>query len=55
MKEERFLQIFLSPSELDPIIRKVIMTKLKENYFYREIDGRMITNIQRKNFNNLPL
>ena len=31
------------------------MTKLKEKYLYREIDGKMITNIQRNNFNNLPL
>ena len=31
------------------------MTKHKEKYFYREIDGKMITNIQIINFNNLPL
>ena len=31
------------------------MTKLKEKYLYREIDGKMITNIQIHNFNNLPL
>ena len=31
------------------------MTKLKEKYLYREIDGKMITNIQLINFNNLPL
>ena len=31
------------------------MTKLKEKYLYREIDGKMITNIQIKNFNNLPI
>ena len=55
MKEERYLQIFLSPSELEPNIRKVIMTKLKEKYLYREIDGKKITNIQIINFNNLPL
>ena len=55
MKEEKHLQRFLSPSELDPNIKKIIMTKLKEKYLYREIDGKMITNIQIKNFNNLPL
>ena len=55
MKEERYLQTFLTPSELDSIIKKVIMTKLKEKYLYREIDGIMITNIQKNNFNNLPL
>ena len=31
------------------------MTKLKEKYLYREIDGKMITNIKINNFNNLPL
>ena len=55
MKEERYLQIFLTPSELGPNIKKIIMTKLKEKYLYREIDGKMITNIQIINFNNLPL
>ena len=55
MKEEKYLQIFLTPSELGPNIKKVIMTKLKEKYLYREIDGKMITNIQIKIFNNLPL
>ena len=55
MKEERYLQIFLSPSELDSNIKKIIMTKLKEKYLYREIDGKMITNIKINNFNILPL
>ena len=55
MKEERYLQTFLSPSELDSNIKKIIMTKLKEKYFYREIDGKMITDIKINNFNNLPL
>ena len=55
MKEERYLQIFLSPSELDHNIKKIIMTKLKEKYLYREIIGKIITNIQINNFNNLPL
>ena len=31
------------------------MTKLKEKYLYREIDGKMTTNIKINNFNNLPL
>ena len=55
MIQERYLQIFLSPSELQPKTKKVILTKLKEKYLYREIDGKMITNIQINNFNNLPL
>ena len=55
MKEDRYLQIFLSPNELCSNIKKIIMTKLKEKYLYREIDSKMITNIQIINFNNLPL
>ena len=55
MKEERYLKIFLSPSELGPNIKKIIMTKLKEKYLYREIDGKMITDFHIINFNNLPL
>ena len=55
MKEERYLQIILTPSELCSNIKKTIMIKLKEKYLYREIDGKMITNIQINNFNNLPL
>ena len=55
MKEERYSQIFLCPSELDPNIKKNIMTKLKEKYLYREIDGKMITDIEINNFNDIPL
>ena len=55
MKEDRYLQIFLTPSELDSIIKKIIMTKLKEKYLDREIDGKIITNIRINNLNNLPL
>ena len=55
MEEDRYLQIFLTPSELGPNIKKIIMTKLKEKYLYREIDSKMITDIQINDFNNLPL
>ena len=55
MKEDRYIKIFLTPSESNSDIKKVIMTKLKEKYSYREIDGKVITNIQINNFNNLPL
>ena len=54
-KEEKYLQIILSPSELDSNIKKIIMTKLNQKYLYREIDGKMITDIQINDFNNLPL
>ena len=30
MIEDRYLQIFLTPSELGPNIKKIILTKLKE-------------------------
>ena len=55
MKEERYLQIFLSSSELGLNIKKIIITKLKEKYLYKEIDDKMITDIQLNNFNNIPL
>ena len=55
MKEERYLCRFLYPSELDPNIKKIIMTKLNEKYLYREIDGKMITIIQIINFDKIPL
>ena len=55
MKEERYLQIFLTQNELCPNIKKIILNKLKQKYLYREIHGKMITDIQVNNFNNLPL
>ena len=55
MKDKRYLQIFLSPSEMGPNIKKIIMAKLNEKYLYREIGGKMITNIQIINYNKLPL
>ena len=55
MEEDRYLQIFLTPSELGPNIKKIIMTKLKEKYLYREIDSKMIIDIQIINFNILPI
>ena len=55
MKEERYLQIFLTQFELGPNIKKIILNKLKEKYLYREIDGKMISDIQINDFNNLPL
>ena len=55
MKEERYLQIFLTQNELCPNIKKIILNKLKQKYLYREIQGKMITDIQINNFNDLPL
>ena len=55
MKEEMYLNIFITQSELSPNIKKIIMSKLREKYLYREIQGKMITNIEVNNFNNIPL
>ena len=55
MKEEKYLQVFLTQNELCPNIKKIILNKLKQRYLYREIDGKMITDIHINNFNNLPL
>ena len=51
MKEERYLQLYLSPNELD----SNIFTKLKEKYLYREIDCKMITDIQINNLDKLEI
>ena len=32
MKEKRYLEIFITPSELGPNIKKILMTYLKEKY-----------------------
>ena len=53
MKEERYLQICLSANELGPNIKKIIMIKLKEKYLYREIDGKMISIIQKRHWPSL--
>ena len=55
MIEEKYLEIFTTPSELSPNIKKIIMSKLKEKYLYKEIEGKMITDIVINNFDNKPL
>ena len=45
MKDETYLNIFLSLAELSYDIKKLIMTKLTERYLFKEIDSRMITNM----------
>ena len=55
MIEEKYLEIFITPSELSPNIKKFIMSKLKEKYLYKEMQGKMITDIVINNFNNIPL
>ena len=36
-------------------IKKIIIMKLKEKYLYKEIEGKMIIDIEINNSNNLPL
>ena len=55
MIEEKFSEIFINPSELCPNIKKIKMSKLKEKYLYKEMQGKMITDIEMNNFNNIPL
>ena len=55
MIEEKYLEIFITPSELSPNIKKIIMSKLKEKYLYKEMQAKMITDIVINNFNNIPL
>ena len=54
-EEETYLSIFLSPTELSYDIKKIIKDKLTQRYLFKEIDGRMITNIELNNLNNIPL
>ena len=53
--EETYLNIYLSPNELSTDIKKIIKNKLNERYLFREIDKRMITDLEIKSFQNIPL
>ena len=55
MTDEVYLNIHLSSSELGPNIKKNILSKLKEKYLFKEIDSRMITNIELNNLKYIPL
>ena len=55
MREETYLDIYLSPFELTTDIKKIIMSKLKERYLFKEFNQKMITNIKLNNLNNTPL
>ena len=55
MKDETYLIIFLSPAELSYDIKKLIMTKLTEQYLFKEINSRMKTNIEFNNLKNIEL
>ena len=55
MREETYLNIFLSPAELTYDIKKIIKDKLTQRYLFKEIEGRMITNLELNNLKNMPL
>ena len=55
MREETYFNIYLSPAEMTPDIKKIIMTKLKERYLFKEFDRKMTTNIEVNNLKNMPL
>ena len=55
MKEETYLNISLSPNELSYDIKKFIITKLTEKYLFKEIDSKMITNINMYNSKNIEM
>ena len=55
MKEETYLNVFLSPAELSYDIKKIIKDKLTQRFLFKEIDGRMITSFELNNLKNIPL
>ena len=55
MTDEIYLNIYLSPAELNYDIKKIIKDKLAQRYLFKEIDGRMITNIELNNLKHMPL
>ena len=55
MTDELYLNIYLSPAELNYDIKKIIKDKLAQRYLFKEIDGRMITNIELNNLKHMPL
>ena len=55
MKDETYLNIFLTPNELSYDIKKIIMNKLKACYLFKEIDSQMIANIEFNNLKNIEL
>ena len=55
MTDEIYLNIYLSPAELNYDIKKIIKDKLAQQYLFKEIDGRMITNIEMNNLKYTPL
>ena len=55
MIEEKYLEIFITPSELSPNNKRILMSKLREKNLYKEMESKVITDIVINNFNNIPL
>ena len=55
MKEQTYLNIYLSSAELTYDIKKIVKDKLTQRYLFKEIDGRMITSFEMNNLKNIPL
>ena len=55
MEEVKYLELFISPYDMNPNVKKIILSKLKEKYLCKEIYGKMITNIEITDFNKITL
>ena len=55
MEEVKYLELFISPHDMNPNIQKIILWKLKEKNLYKEIYGKMFTNIEITDFNKITL
>ena len=54
IEENTYLQIFVTPSELDPNLKEFMKFKLKEKGS-KKIQGTMLTNVKIEDFTNVPL
>ena len=55
MQEEIYLRIFVTPSDLGPNLKRIMLLKINEKYLNKEIEGTMITNMKTKDLNIIPL
>ena len=55
MNEETYLNIFLLSNELTYDIKKLIFTKLTEKFLFKQINSKMISNIEINNLKNREL
>ena len=47
MEEERYLEIFPTPSKLGLNLKAIALLNFKENYMKKEIQGKTMTNIKK--------